>query len=170
MNMLYEVIDNFLPQKEFEKIKLEIMNENMAQWVYTPNVTGMDSEEDNLKKWKYFYMSHAIYSGGIITSPHYDHLIPIFEQLDIKALIRIKCNMYPNTQEIYEHDKHTDYDFSHKAAILYINTCDGYTKLADGTKIDSVENRMLLFDASTPHQSTTTSNTTARFNINFNYF
>ena len=78
--------------------------------------------------------------------------------------------MYPNTQEIYEHGKHTDYDFSHKAAILYINTCDGYTKLADGTKIDSVENRMLLFDASTPHQSTTTSNTTARFNINFNYF
>ena len=66
--------------------------------------------------------------------------------------------------------KHIDFDFSHKGAILYINSCNGYTKLEDGTKIDSVANRILFFDPSTPHCSTTTSDTTARFNINFNYF
>ena len=65
---------------------------------------------------------------------------------------------------------HIDYPFPHKGAILSLNTCNGYTKLEDGTKVDSVANRILLFDASTPHCSTTTSDTTARFNININYF
>ena len=51
-----------------------------------------------------------------------------------------------------------------------MNTCDGYTKLKDGTKIDSVANRVLLFDPSKEHCSTTTTNVPARFNININYF
>ena len=65
---------------------------------------------------------------------------------------------------------HVDYPYSHKAAIFYINTCDGYTKLEDGTKIDSVANRMLLFDASKPHTPSDCTNQSVRVNINFNYF
>ena len=64
---------------------------------------------------------------------------------------------------------HKDYSFSHSGAILSLNTCDGYTKLKDGTKIDSVANRVLLFDASEEHCSTTTTNVSARINININY-
>ena len=58
----------------------------------------------------------------------------------------------------------------HKTGIFSINTCNGYTKLEDGTKIDSVANRMLLFDASRPHTPSTTTDQTVRVNINFNYF
>ena len=54
-------------------------------------------------------------------------------------------------------------------ALLSLNTCDGYTKLKDGTKIDSVANRVLLFDPCEEHCSTTTTNVKARFNINVNY-
>ena len=165
-----KIIDDFLPQKEFQKIQSMFMETNSAElsvgWEYTYPVTS----NDDPKKWKYFYMTHMIYIKGIIVSPLYNKMIPIFKELDVKALIRIKCNLYPNSEELHEHTNHTDYPFSHKAAIIYINTCDGYTKLADGTKVDSVENRVLLFDASNPHCSTTTSDATARFNINFNYF
>ena len=115
-------------------------------------------------------MSHLVYLKGIILSPVYDSIVPVLDELEVKALMRIKCNLYPNQGEVHEHEPHVDFEFPHKAAILYINTCDGYTKLADDTKIDSVANRILLFDASIPHVSTTTSNQTARFNINFNYF
>ena len=160
----YGVIDDFLPQKEFEEIRQAIMNDNKAQWAYTPNVTGADTERNC------FYMSHPIYKGGIIISLFYDRLIPVLKQLDVKALMRIKSNLYPNSEKVYEHKMHCDYPYSHKGAILYINTCNGYTKLADGTKIDSVANRVLLFDPSNPHCSTTTSDQTARFNINFNFF
>ena len=78
--------------------------------------------------------------------------------------------MYPNTEKIHEHGMHTDDLFPHKAAILSINTCDGYTKLEDGTKIDSVANRVLLFDGSKLHTPSTCTNQPVRMNININYF
>ena len=65
---------------------------------------------------------------------------------------------------------HIDYPYLHKIAVLYINSCDGYTKFEDGTKIDSIANRMLIFDGDTMHTSSTTTNEIARCNINFNYF
>ena len=75
-----------------------------------------------------------------------------------------------DTKILHEHHPmHSDYKFTHSGAILSLNTCDGYTKLKDGTKIDSVANRILFFDAGEKHCSTTTTNTFARFNININY-
>ena len=50
-----------------------------------------------------------------------------------------------------------------------INTNDGGTILS-GNKIDSIENRVVLFDGNKPHSSSTCTNQKARFNINFNYF
>ena len=69
-----------------------------------------------------------------------------------------------------EHGQHRDYPIPHKGAIIYLNTCDGFTRLEDGTKVESVQNRILLFDASTLHNSTNTTNAKGRFNININYF
>ena len=86
------------------------------------------------------------------------------------SLDRIKINFYPNTSELHEHDMHRDYAHTHKGALLSLNTCDGYTKLKDGTKIDSVANRMLVLDSSELHCSTTCTDQPVRLNINFNYF
>ena len=82
----------------------------------------------------------------------------------------MKINAYPYTEEVHEHNNHIDYSFKHNAAIFSLNTCDGYTKLKNGKKIESVENRLLKFDPSIEHCSTTTTNDLARFNININYF
>ena len=84
-------------------------------------------------------------------------------------MLRIKANLYPNTEILHEHPMHTDYEFCHSGAILSLNTCDGYTKLKDGTKIDSVANRVLLHDPSIEHCGTSTTNVSARININVNY-
>ena len=92
------------------------------------------------------------------------------KKIDVKTLIRVKINSYTKEDKLIEHDLHTDYDYSNNGAIFSINTCDGYTKLEDGTKIESVANRMLFFDASKPHCSTNTTNQARRVNINFNYF
>ena len=58
----------------------------------------------------------------------------------------------------------------HNGAVFSLNTCDGFTSLDDGTKIESIENRLLLFDSNKPHASSTCTNAKARFNMNFNYF
>ena len=171
MSKKYEIIDDFLPQREFEKIQKTLMvpspntNEKVG-WIYTSEVGNVGVQEN----WKHFYMTHHIYAKGLIFSFVYEKIAPILMKLDLKALIRIKANLYPNSEKILEHDTHVDAPWPHKAAIFSINTCDGYTKLEDGSKIDSVANRMLFFDGSTPHSSTTTSDTTVRINMGFNYF
>ena len=105
----------------------------------------------------------------IVSRYMYEKIVPVLKKLDARKLIRVKANLYPNTEELHEHEFHTDFEFPHMGAILYINTCNGYTKFEDGTKIASIANRVVLFDASVPHCSTTTTDQTARFNINFNW-
>ena len=124
---------------------------------------------------------HMFYSNTIVNagkrigrighpcSSHIDKIIPILEKLNIKSMIRAKANLYPYSgKTLYEHEMHMDYEFPHYAALLSLNTCDGYTKLEDGTKIESVANRMVIFDASQKHCSTTTTSDFARINININ--
>ena len=65
---------------------------------------------------------------------------------------------------------HIDYDYVHTAAIFSLNSCDGFTMLEDGTRIDSKANRMLIFEGSQLHGSTTTTDSWARCNININFF
>jgi len=68
-----------------------------------------------------------------------------------------------------EHGQHVDYDFPSHAAIYSLNTCNGFTRLQDGTKVDSIANRLLIFDGSEVHNSSTTTDQKGRYNINFNY-
>jgi len=46
----------------------------------------------------------------------------------------------------------------------------GLTVLEDTIEIKSIENRLLLFDASVPHHSTTCTDDKCRVNVNFNFF
>ena len=103
-----------------------------------------------------YKMVHIVYLNREIQSNFWNELNPLFSALDLLAVLRVKINLSKREEKVTEHGMHVDYSFPHKTGILSINTCDGYTKLEDGTKIDSVANRMLLFDASNPHNSSTT--------------
>ena len=123
------------------------------------------------KPWN-FYMIHTSYRNNtIFESPDVWNIFqPILQLLEAKSLIRIKCNMYLKSPEIIHHPSHIDLNYEHKGALFSINTNNGATVLEDGTEVKSVANRLLLFDASKPHHSTTTSNKYRRVNVNFNYF
>ena len=170
----FTVDDNILPNDVFENIRLAVLpsykevNETSIEntkitWTYNPKINNVKD-----KDWKLFYMFHVPYHNTILCSS-FSLFEPVLKYLEIRSLIRIKCNLYPNTETIKEHGMHTDYPFPHKSAILYINTCDGYTKFEDGTKIDSVANRMLVFEGETLHTSSSTTDQVVRCNINFNY-
>ena len=167
--MKYEVIDNFLDEEYFDSLVTLFTDKDkrgndVMPWFFQSSIS-----HDNVVEDKLFYMTHLVYLNNIPKSSHYDRLIPLLKKLGERSLIRIKANLYPNTHILHEHPMHVDENFSHSAAILSLNTCDGYTKLKDGTTIDSIANRVLLFDASEEHCSTTTTNDYARFNININY-
>ncbi len=133
-------------------------------WFFQSSISNRGVIENKL-----FYMTHVFYSNSVPKSEFFNELVPLLQKLGARCLIRIKGNLYPNTEILHEHPMHFDYKFCHSGAILSLNTCDGYTKLKDGTKIDSVANRMLLFDPTEEHCSTTTINVSARINININY-
>ena len=165
---MHKVIDDFLDKEDFLNIHNLIMNEPFP-WFYMDSYkeTGLDkSKSDNFS-----YYLHMLYDNTVPTSPHFETIMEcVLKKIEIKSLIRVKLNSYIKEDKLVEHELHTDYDYSNNGAVLSINTCDGYTKLEDGTKIESVANRMLFFDASKPHCSTNTTNKQRRVNINFNYF
>ena len=114
------------------------------------------------------YFVHQVYCEG--RASRFMHIFSsILSRLDMKSLMRIKVNLYPRTPTLEVHAAHTDYDYPHTGAVFYLNTNNGNTILEDGTRIASIANRVLLFDASTPHSSTSTTDSKARFNININY-
>jgi hypothetical protein len=161
----YEVKDNFFDVNYFQQLVTAITNERdtLVDWHFNShlndNHTGKDTE---------FYFHHVIYLHEP-WSRSYDLFRPLWELFEIKSLMRIKANCYPSKEKLVVHPPHTDFDFSHKGAIISLNTCDGGTVLEDGTMIDSVANRVLFFDPGRPHSSTTCTNDKARFNINVNW-
>ncbi len=159
--MNYKVIDNFLDEKYFDSL-VSLLEE--IPWFFQTDVVGGGIVEN-----KIFLLYHMFYAQNAPTGALYEKLIPLLEKLRADILIRIKANLYPNTETLHEHPMHVDFEFSNTSALLSLNTCDGYTKLVDGTKIDSIANRVVIFDSGEDHCSTTTTNVPARFNININY-
>lgn len=168
----YKVIDNFLDKNYFNDLVNFASNPELAtkllQWIYCPTIAYR--EEQNSLDCYFCSIIFGNYGDSSIKSDHYSLFKPFWNILNIRSLIRIKTNLYPRTESLIEHEKHIDYSFKHNGAILSLNTCDGYTILEDGTRIESIANRMLFFDPSKYHGSTNCTNDKARFNINFNYF
>ncbi len=169
--MKYEVIDNFLDKEHFDSLVTFFLDCQMPWRMITYFVEKTEIQN------KLFLMWHDIYSEWMPRSPAYDKISPLLQKLQELNLqrgmgiapIRIKANLYPSSETLQEHIQHVDFDYSHSGALFSLNTCDGYTKLEDGTKIESVANRLLLHDPSNPHCSTTTTDDFARVNINTNY-
>tara|TARA_R100000231_G_scaffold49925_1_gene42428 strand:+ start:227 stop:709 length:483 start_codon:yes stop_codon:yes gene_type:complete len=159
------VIDNFLSKEDFDYVQNLFMEQDFP-WFFTPDISQKNVQIDNSS-----YMTHVLYFQDIPYTSVFHKMYPFFrEKLEVKSLIRVKLNMYINCHKFREDPMHTDFPFSHRGALFSLNTCDGYTKLKDGTKVQSVANRMLLFDPSKEHCSTNTTDADRRVNINFNYF
>ena len=162
-----KIIDNFLSLNEFHTIRSLVISDSFP-WYYQPWVAKADVTKDQPWNW---YQTHLLMKDNRILSPHYEEIADIFlpKFEDLRSLMRIKTNFYPHTETLREHLPHTDYKFEHTAAIFSVNTCDGFTRMKDGTKVDSVENRIVFFDGSQLHNSSTTTTNPLRCNINFNY-
>ena len=165
MDIKHVIHDNYLNEVDYKNLTT-IMMKDKFPWLFKDTVAS-HLDKDNL----HFYWSHSFFTQASgISSPFFNILLPILNKLKVKALIRIKANLYSNQGKIVEHEKHIDFNFEHKGALFSLNTCNGFTTLKDGTKIQSVGNRMLCFDPSISHHSSTCTDTNVRVNINFNYF
>lgn len=164
--MTFEIIDNVLTEDELIPIRNVILNSSFS-WNFTPVVSSLNDSDDTIMG--SYYFTHTFYNKF-----HADEFCPVFapvlNKIDVKALMRVKGNLYTSTEKLIHHNNHGDFPFEHRGAIFYLNTNDGLTVLEDGTEVQSVENRLLLFDPSKSHHSTTCTDSQCRININFNFF
>ena len=140
-----------------------IMESNEFPWFY---IDRKVSTEAGLFKSQF---THIFYADNQINSNYFSCIESLLNKLNPHALVRIKANLNVMTHEQVTYKKHKDQDFKCKAAIYYVNTNDGYT-LFKNKKINSVENRIVLFNSDEMHSSTNTTNCKSRIVINFNYF
>ena len=169
-----QVIDNFLSKEIFER--LEVIFDSGVPWVFSEVL-----DDDNLicdQKYNYQYV-HGVYTKQEPVSRYFDNIIPFLTKLDARALVRCKVNSICREEEIVVHGFHTDMEYPEdhstgldgmKTAILYLNTNNGFTVFENGTKIESVANRCVIFPAHYKHSGTTCTDVHRRLALNLVYF
>jgi hypothetical protein len=164
----YKIIDNFLSQDDFLNIK-ERMLGAWIPWAYNSFVS---KPESHYRYFPYdFQFTHTFYRDYHSTSNDISIVDPIIKILNPSSIVRIKANLQPRTSEIITHEYHKDHNnFDGKIAIYYVNTNNGYTIFEDGTKIESLENRLLVFHGGTLHAGTTCTDQKVRCLINFMFY
>jgi hypothetical protein len=163
-----EIIDDFLEQKDFDELQNMVMGTGIL-WIY------LDAIDHKTEKDKFQFI-HSFYNNVHLPSPVIKILNPILEIINPVSIWRIKANLLTRTPKIVENKFHVDLKMSEEkqkqwtTSIFYVNTNNGYTEFEDGTKVESVANRIVTFPANMKHRGTSCTDEKTRVVINFNYF
>jgi hypothetical protein len=98
--MQYKIIDNFLDQEQFKKVKNKLLHHNFG-WFLSHDVASTNSENP-----EHYNFTHKFFEHFRINSEAFSDLLFIINKLEVKSLLRIKANLYPKTAKIIEHDFH----------------------------------------------------------------
>ena len=165
-----KIEDDFLEQTAFDELQTLIKSSDFA-WYYNPYIDYKTEKE------KGFQFTHLFYRYDAPRSSFCEKLNPILEIIDPISLWRIKANLLTRTPNIIENAFHIDMSGISEeklkqwtTSIFYINTNNGYTKFEDGTKVESIANRMITFPANLKHTGTSCTDEKIRIVINFNYW
>tara|TARA_B100000131_G_C17750514_1_gene464965 strand:+ start:26 stop:547 length:522 start_codon:yes stop_codon:yes gene_type:complete len=162
-----KVIDKFLPTDVYYGIRNYFTSDN-CPWVICD---GIASAQSGIDDWQ---LAHPIYVSEY-RSGSLNFIRPIIDRIQPDVICRIKANSRRVRNELKEDELHTDFKFvcdDYYTGIYYVNSNDGYTSFEDGTKVDSIGNRMVIFKGNTMHGGSTHTDTICKWRvvINFNWF
>ena len=157
---MIKVIDNFLEEDHFDYLQSIIFTDGFP-WFYNNWQTHL---HDGL--YVFFHRFYSDPSGP--SSSFLEMFNHTLCKLGVKKLYRIKANLNPKTVFHRKSGYHIDYP-NITTSILYMNTNNGKTIFQDGQKVDSIENRMVIFPTSLLHNGTTHTDTPYRCVINLNW-
>ena len=158
-----EVIDNFLPVPQFRQLKEKMFDEYFP-WQYNNEKTD---GEDHLWNFQFFHMFQN--AAESYRSEYFPILEPLLLDLGALFSIRIKANITGVSDKIRMYNMHTDTPYRCKTAVYYLNTNNGKTIFEGDLEVESVENRVAIFDSNLKHTATTHTDEKVRCVINFNY-
>lgn len=177
---MIEVYDNFLGLREFADLQEYYTGDN-CNWRLNPRIV-FPWDEDGLDNYQF---THTVYRNGALedyADDGWKYVGSVFSKLTdstkhpVKVILRVKANLRPRTSEVQVSSYHQDFadvfgdtKIPYYSAIYYVNTCDGYTEFESGEKVESVANRLLLFNGDQNHRGSSCTDAKQRIVINFNY-
>lgn len=162
------VLDNFLETEYFTKLRDRVCS-HYFPWFYNDTIlthNNLDSIYDHQ------FIHFIIDNNEIKTDKEtFEVFEPLIKKINPKSIIRIKLNLNTATHTHFDNGLHTDVSQTEniKTAIFYINTNNGCTLFEDGSKIECVENRLVIFNSNKKHQARTSTDTKARYVVNINF-
>ena len=170
-----QVIDNCLGVEEFNQIQQFFLGPDLP-WCFN---SFSDSEKAySLSSFQFvhtFFSSHVVEPrfGTRTISPCFDKISSLVSllQLSPSATLRIKANLQTFSPEKRMGQFHVDMPgmVNAKTAICYINSNNGFTEFEDGCRVDSVEDRLVIFDSQLFHRGVSCTNAQSRVVLNLNY-
>lgn len=165
-----EIFNNFLPRNEFLSIRNKILCEDFPWLLSNKNNHNHMLCDERFN----FQLVHTFYQSPTIISKHIDILNPLFAKLNIQLLLRAKSNITICSENVQIYGYHSDLPDSlskiSKTAIFYLNTNDGYTIFKNTQeKVESLENRIVIFDSNHEHSGTNCTDVKFRTVININF-
>lgn len=164
-----QIFDNFLTQDEFSIVK-QVLTGPTFPWFQNQYLVTPDDihQIDDVYNWQF---THTFYKNYSVSSEYFPVLDSILVKLNPSAILRIKANLIPKTDQSVVYQYHTDIsNFKGKTAVFYINNNNGYTVFRDGTTVESKENRIVIFDSTLEHTGVSCTDSRNRCVINFNYY
>tara|TARA_R100001244_G_scaffold17272_2_gene18650 strand:+ start:339 stop:821 length:483 start_codon:yes stop_codon:yes gene_type:complete len=155
------IYKNFINKKNFNKINCALLSDYFP-WYYKPHQVLTSKKNSS-------YMSHHFVINGKTNSNQFFLLEPILNKLKPKKILNIRANLClkrPSRCD-WHVDKFTD-NLTHKTAIYYVNTNNGYTEFKN-KKVKCIQNQIVIFDAYLKHRAKIQTDKDMRVVINFNY-
>jgi hypothetical protein len=161
--MSIEVFDNYTDQQWFNQL-LEYTKQPQF-WEYCPSTDYVG--DDRCK------FGHAIFWDWFPESPSlHEFMKPFYEHINCGALIKNKIDFTHRTETHIQNMMHVDVHYlniPYKTGILYLTTNNGYTLFEDGTKVESVANRFVMFDGYIQHCGVSQTDVNERICMNINW-
>jgi hypothetical protein len=178
---MFDIIDNFLPEEDFNSILESLQDNNIIKWEFVPQLNPNAKDEHG------FQFTHNYYNDLHYYKEQYNnsHKIPMMilkRYTDMKrkkyTLSRARVNLFINTSrknkpmgfhKDIEKDFKLEKDAFFGTLLLYLEDSDGYTEMKTGEKIESKRNRLFAFNAELEHQTVSHTSCLFRRNININF-
>ena len=164
---MIKVIDNFLKQEEFQFIQQFFYSDNLT-WFWNETIAGENDSLNNFQFTHTFFRTRNPYLENNF-SPFGHYLKAIFLRLAPMYTLRVKANLRPRTSFPHKSNWHTDISVKSLTAIFYIDTNNGYTEFKSGEIINTVENRIVIFDSNLEHRGVSCTDQKRRTVLNINY-
>ena len=166
-----EVIDNFLPDYCFKHFQSILLGEEFP-WYHSDHINHPQKGKNKFYQFYHkFYDKQLNYRSSYMDIGGVRDILDLFgKKLNLNNLHRIKVNLRPRSFfNRSSGEYHVDGCPCSHTSIYYVNTNNGYTKFKNGVKVNSVENRMVVFPSHLEHQGYTCSDQLRRVVVNFNY-